>query len=59
MMDFDEWLKYGVDNGYCTEQFCNTHDGMPMSESEEQAWEDGNDPCMHVVRLGTEEDWVY
>jgi hypothetical protein len=28
-----------------------------MHESEEQAWEDGGDPCMHVVRLGSPDDW--
>lgn len=56
-MTFDEWLKYGVENGFCSEQFCNTHDSSPMHESEEQLWSDGYDPCMHVVRLGTMEDW--
>ena len=34
-------------------------DMTPMVESEEKAWEDGFDPCMHVVRLGSEEDWGY
>jgi hypothetical protein len=54
---FDEWLKYGIENGYCSEQFCDTHDGPPMHESEEKSWEEGGDPCMHMVRLGTPEDW--
>ena len=56
-MDFDQWLKYGIDNNFCTNQFCNTHDGYPMSETEETQWEDGGDPCAHMVRLGSIEDW--
>jgi len=57
-MDFDQWLKYGIDNGFCTDQFCNTHDGFPMSEAEEAEWEEGGDPCAHMVRLGSIEDWL-
>jgi hypothetical protein len=56
-MTFEEWLEFGIKNGYCSDQFCDTHDGPPMHESEEKAWEDGGDPCMHMVRLGTIEDW--
>ena len=56
-MTFDEWLKYGVDNQFCSEQFCDTHDGPSLSESEDVLFSNGNDPCIHVVRLGTEEEW--
>jgi len=56
-LTFEQWLRYGSGRGYCSEQFCSTHDGAPMHESEEQAWEDGGDPCMHVVRLGSPDDW--
>ena len=56
-MTFDEWLTYGVENQFCTEQFCNTHDGGPMHPSEAKAWEVGGDPCAHMVRLGSLEDW--
>ena len=56
-MNFDEWLKYGIDHQYCSEQFCDTHDGPPMHESEELAWEEGGDPCLHMVRLGQLDDW--
>lgn len=56
-LTFEQWLEYGKRQGYCSDQFCNTHDGMPMHESEELAWEDGNDPCAHVVRLGSYDDW--
>jgi hypothetical protein len=56
-MTFDEWLQVGIDNGFCTEPFCNTHDGYPMHPSEEAEWEEGHDPCASMVRLGTPSDW--
>jgi len=56
-MTFDEWLKYGVDNKFCTEQFCDTHDGGPLHQTEFEAWDRGDDPCKHVVRLGSYENW--
>lgn len=47
-----EWLQVGIDKGWVTEPFCNTHDGDPyMTEEEEQEWEDGGDPCLPVVKI--------
>jgi hypothetical protein len=47
-----DWLKIGIDKGWVTEAFCNTHDGDPyMTDEEEADWEDGGDPCMHVVKF--------
>jgi len=57
-MNFEEWFKYGLENGFCSEQFCNTHDAYPMHETEERAWEEGGDPCAHMVRLGMPSDWA-
>jgi hypothetical protein len=56
-MSFDEWLQYGIDNDYCSPQFCNTHDGGPMLEAEHDIWDKGLDPCVHMVRLGCPQDW--
>jgi hypothetical protein len=56
-LTFKQWLRYGESHGYCSPQFCNTHDGAPMHPTEEAQWEEGNDPCMHMVRLGSIEDW--
>jgi hypothetical protein len=50
-MTFQEWLQQGYDNGWCGPSVCYTHDGLPMSDLEFQEFEDGNDPCMHVIRL--------
>lgn len=49
-MDFDTWLKTGYDNGWVGPDVCVTHDGVPMTASEEAESETG-DPCVHVVRL--------
>ena len=56
-MEFEEWLQYGVENGFCTNKFCATHDEIPMHKTEERAWDEGGDPCQHVVRLGSSIDW--
>lgn len=54
-MDIGEWIQLGVDNGYCSEPVCNTHDGLPTTEVEEARWEDGEDPCVPAVRLYEQE----
>lgn len=56
-MTIEEWLQYGIDNGYCTEVFCDTHDGGPASASEWMAFDEGLDLCREVVRIGTVEQW--
>lgn len=50
-MDFEEWIKTGIENGWCGPAICYTHDGFPTSEHEDAEFEDGADPCMHVIRL--------
>jgi len=43
--EFGKWIVKGIDEGWITEPFCNTHDLDPyMSEEEQQEWEDGEDP---------------
>ena len=51
--EFGIWLSNGIENGWVTEPFCATHDGGMeyMSEEEIQEWEEGGDPCQHVVRI--------
>ena len=51
-MTIGQWVDYGVQKGWVTEPFCSTHDGDPyMTEEEEQEWEDGGDPCCHVLKI--------
>jgi len=49
-MTFDEWHQYGMSRGFCGPAVCSTHDGIPMTEAEEQEFEEGFDPCVHVIR---------
>lgn len=50
--EFYEWVQAGIDNGWVTPPFCHTHDGDPyMTEYEEKAWENGEDPCMSVFKI--------
>lgn len=46
-----EWIQLGIDEGWCSKPACATHDGVPCDEEEEAAWERGEDPCQHVLRL--------
>lgn len=50
-MTFDDWLKIGFDNGWVGAPVCDTHDGLPISEAEERKFEEGGDPCIHIMRL--------
>ena len=57
-MNFDEWIDFGIKNGFCSEQFCERHAYPPMTELEEKLLNDIDaDLCVHVVRLGSEKWW--
>lgn len=51
--EFGIWLTNGIERGWISDPYCHTHDGgyQYMSEEEVQEWEDGGDPCEHVVRI--------
>lgn len=50
-MDFDTWLSIGREHGYCSLPVCETHDGSPISQAEQDLWDEGDDPCIHIIRL--------
>jgi len=55
-MDFEAWLKFGYEKGWCGAPVCYTHDGLPTSEAEDNAWlEEGYDICLHIIRLYEDE----
>lgn len=54
-MNFNEWLKTGMNNGWCGPTVCYTHDGLPMSEVEIDEYYEG-DPCIHIIRLYEDHD---
>lgn len=49
-MDRDEWLRVGVEQGYCSHSLCIAHD-TPFTDEEAQRFELGLDPCVPGVRL--------
>jgi hypothetical protein len=49
-MNFDEWIALGIEKGWCGPPVCYTHDGLPMSTSEEEEFIEG-DPCIHIIRM--------
>ena len=50
-LTFDEWIAYGIEKGWCGPPVCYTHDGLPMSEQEYAEFDEGQDPCTHIVRM--------
>lgn len=49
-MTFDDWMKIGVLAGWVSPPVCFTHDGLPVSVTEDAEFTDGSDPCIHIVR---------
>lgn len=50
-MTFDEWVRIGIDHQWAIPVVCATHDGTPMTPEEEALWEQGDGPCMHIIRV--------
>lgn len=50
-MNFNQWLEYGLKQNWCSPPVCEIHDGTPLSESESNEFENGSDPCIHIIRL--------
>jgi hypothetical protein len=50
-MGYDDWIRYGLERGFCGPPVCETHDGLPMTAQEEEDFYDGSDPCIPIVRL--------
>lgn len=48
---FWAWLEAGIAAGYCTDLACDTHDLLPSTPAEDEAWDAGSDPCRVVTRL--------
>ena len=49
--EFNIWLENGIERGWVTPPFCNTHEGDPyMTQEEEDEWEAGGDPCQVVIK---------
>lgn len=49
--EFRDWLEYGITIGYCSIPSCNTHEGPALTDDEWKQFDDGDDPCVPIVRL--------
>jgi hypothetical protein len=48
---FDEWLQEGLSLGFCGPAICYPHDGLPLTGQEDEQFSEGEDPCIHIIRL--------
>lgn len=48
---FEQWLDAGMKRGWISPPLCETHDGWMLTSAEEEEFEQGSDPCIHVIRL--------
>lgn len=49
-IDFDSWMELGLRRGFVGPPVCYTHDCVPTTEEEDTMMEQGDDPCIHVIR---------
>jgi hypothetical protein len=50
-MEYEEWLEYGWQQGWVSPPTCYTHDGLPMTEDEDEEFGEGFDPCVYIIRV--------
>lgn len=55
-LEHEEWLEYGWRMGWVGPPVCYGHDGLPLSADEMDEWADGDDPCIHILRLYEDHD---
>lgn len=51
-MTRDEWVKYGVEAGFASPPFCDTHEGWLTDYLSSETMEEldgGGDPCVVVM----------
>ena len=48
---FYDWVRHGIDAGFCSRSVCVTHEGTPYTEAEADAFDDGDDLCCPVLRI--------
>jgi hypothetical protein len=46
--DMEQWMMHGYQQGWCGPPVCAIHDGVPMSQEEEESLDE---PCVHIIRL--------
>lgn len=49
-LNFSDWMKYGIEKGWCGPPVCYTHDGLPMTITEFDS-EDLDEHCIQILRM--------
>ena len=49
--DLIEWLRYGIDKGWCTDSVCYFHDSPEWTDEEEADIEEYGEICLPIIRL--------
>lgn len=55
-LTFEDWIKTGLEKGWVGPPVCIAHDGVPTTLEEDNAYDEGEDPCYHAVRLYEDEE---
>ena len=50
-MNYQKWIRIGYKNGWCGPPVCAIHDDISMSAVEEELLYEGDEPCIHIVRM--------
>ena len=50
-LDFQEWVEYGVVNGWVAQPVCYHHEMLPVTDAESEQMDEGDDPCLNVIRV--------
>ena len=50
-LTIENWLAYGVAQGWVSNPHCATHDGIMNVGDEADRWEKGDDPCQTILRI--------
>ena len=50
-MTIEEWYEIGRVNNFCSEVACYSHDPIDLTEEEQDAFDEGFDDCIPIIRL--------
>lgn len=54
--EFKTWMAEGLSRGWIGPAVCSTHDGIPATLAEDTSFEEGEDPCIHILRLYADQE---
>jgi hypothetical protein len=49
-ISFDAWMELGLQRGFVGPPICYTHDGLPTTPEEDEMFNSGDEPCIHIIR---------